>query len=51
MAKNDENLKAAEDFVRSVLEKNFKQTVDKDRLRDAAAKLCEALPEKQPEIA
>lgn len=45
MARNDENLKSAEDFVRQTLEKNFGQKVDKDRLREAAEKLCKAIPE------
>ena len=45
MAKTDQNLKAAEEFIRATLAKNFKQDVDQDRLRAAAKKLCEALPE------
>lgn len=48
MAKNDENLKTAEAFVQEVLRKNFGQNVDKDRLREAAEKLCEAIPEAVP---
>ena len=45
MAKTDENLKASEEFIRKVLEKNFKQTkFDAKLLRAAAAKLCEAVP-------
>ena len=48
MAKNDTNLKSAEDFVRETLRKNFGQNVDKDRLREAAEKLCDAIPEPMP---
>jgi len=48
MARNDENLKSAEDFVRETLERNFGQKVDKDRLRVAAEKLCKAIPEPIP---
>lgn len=44
MAKDENNLKSAEEFVRSVLSKNFGQTVDADRLRAAAEKLCDAIP-------
>lgn len=45
MAKTETNLKASEEFIRKVLADNFKQTVDRETLRGAAAKLCEALPE------
>jgi hypothetical protein len=45
MAKSEQNLKASEDFIRKVLEENFKQKVDKDSLRSAAEKLCGAIPE------
>ena len=51
MAKNDRNLKASEDFIREVLEKNFRQKVTGEALRAAAEKLCEALPERQKEAA
>ena len=44
MAKTEQNLRAAEDFVRTTLAKNFRQDVDRDRLRAAAEKLCEAIP-------
>ena len=47
MAKNDENLKSAEDFVRSVLSKNFGQSVDASKLREAAEKLCDAIPQRK----
>jgi hypothetical protein len=47
MAKTDDNLKASEIFIRDVLKKNFNQQVDPEKLRVAAEKLCEALPEKQ----
>ncbi len=47
MPKTDENLKASEEFIREVMRKNFNQQVDPDRLRSAAERLCEALPEKQ----
>lgn len=47
MAKDDKNLKSAEDFVRSVLAKNFGQSVDSDRLRAAAEKLCDAIPKQR----
>ena len=45
--KTEQNLKATEDFVLEVLSKNFGQmTVDRDRLREAAEKLCDAIPTK-----
>jgi hypothetical protein len=48
MAKTKENVKKAEEFVRRVLSKNFNQkTIDADRLRLAAEKLCEAIPDKK----
>jgi hypothetical protein len=47
VAKTEDNLKASEDFIRDVLAKNFNQTVDKDALRAAAERLCEALPERR----
>lgn len=45
MAKNEQNLKTAEEFVRTTLAKNFGQSVDADRLRSAAEKLVAAIPE------
>lgn len=47
MAKTEANLKATEDFVRRVLQKNFKQTLSADELRNAAQRLCEAIPTAQ----
>jgi hypothetical protein len=44
MAKNDQNLKASEDFIRQVLAKNFRQSVPADALRAAAEKLCASVP-------
>lgn len=49
MAKTEQNLKATEEFIRRVMEKNFRQKVDDDELRAAAEKLCEALPDRQKE--
>jgi hypothetical protein len=49
MAKTDHNLKASETFIREVLAKNFRQTVDADSLRAAAEKLCGAVPGRQCE--
>lgn len=51
MAKTEQNLKATEDFIRRVLEENFKQSVDAEALRGAAEKLCGALPERQRQAA
>lgn len=51
MAKTEQNLKASEDFIRKVLSDNFKQSVDAESLRNAATKLCEALPERQRQAA
>lgn len=48
MAKTENNLKATEDFVRRVLEKNFKQSLSGEDLRAAAERLCDALPSLQP---
>jgi hypothetical protein len=44
MPKTDKNLQATEQFIRSVLAQNFKQEVGAEALRDAATKLCAALP-------
>lgn len=45
MAKTEKNLKASEEFIRKVLAKNFKQKkFDAKLLREAATKLCEAVP-------
>lgn len=44
MAKTEQNLKATEEFIRRVLAENFKQSVDADALRNAAEKLCDAIP-------
>lgn len=49
MAKTEQNIKATEDFIRRVMEKNFRQKVDDDDLRAAAEKLCEALPSRRDE--
>jgi hypothetical protein len=51
MSKTEQNLKASEEFIRQVLQKNFRQKVNPDDLRAAAEKLCEALPERQKEAA
>lgn len=51
MAKSEQNLKASEQFIRTVLERNFGQSVPADALRNAAEKLCEALPERQRQAA
>lgn len=45
MPKTETNLKASEEFIRSVLRRHFQQAVDEDDLRAAAQKLCEAVPE------
>ena len=44
MAKTEENIRRNEDFIRGVLERNFKQSVKPDDLRAAAERLCEAMP-------
>ena len=44
MPKTETNIKANEDFIKSVLQKNFGQSVDSSVLRQAAIKLCEAFP-------
>lgn len=49
MAKSEQNLKASEEFIRAVLQKNFRQKIDPDALRAAAEKLCDALPEREKE--
>jgi hypothetical protein len=51
MAKTEDNIRASENFIREVLEKNFNQTIDSDELRVAAEKLCAAIPERQTEAA
>jgi hypothetical protein len=45
MTKTEQNLQAAENFIREVLAKNFNQKVDPSKLKAAAVKLCEAIPE------
>lgn len=47
MAKTEQNLKASEEFIRAVLQRNFKQKVPQEELRSAAEKLCEAVPERE----
>ena len=48
MAKTEENIKKTEAFVQSVLTKHFRQkNLDAERLRRAAEKLCEALPDRK----
>ena len=51
MSKTQENLKASEEFIRSVLLRNFNQKIDADQLRTAAEKLCEAVPGKKEKVA
>ena len=51
MGKTEQNLTSTERFIREVLEKHFKQKVDPETLREAAKKLCEALPERRREAA
>jgi len=45
MAKTEENIRKSEEFIKKVLEENFGQSVNADRLRVAAEKLCEAIPQ------
>jgi hypothetical protein len=45
MAKTEENIRKSEEFIRKVLQENFGQSVTADRLREAAEKLCEAIPQ------
>ena len=47
MAKNEQNIQASEDFIRTVLANNFKQDVPADALRKAAEALCDAIPAKR----
>lgn len=47
MARTEQNLKASEEFIRSVLAKNFRQEVKPEELRIAAEKLLEAIPEQR----
>lgn len=47
MARNEQNLQKTEEFIRSVLRKNFSQEVDPNHLREAAEKLCDAIPGKE----
>ena len=49
MAKTEDNLRASEEFIREVLAKNFNQSIEPDKLRQAAAKLCDAMPDRQRE--
>ncbi|MCZ4342718.1 hypothetical protein O4H52_13945 [Sphingomonadaceae bacterium G21617-S1] len=51
MAKTEDNIKLSENFIRSVLEKNFRQKVGSEDLRAAAEKLCAALPAREREAA
>jgi len=45
MAKTEENIRKSEEFIKKVLEDNFGQSVNADRLRTAAEKLCDAIPQ------
>jgi hypothetical protein len=48
MGRSKENLKMSEQFLRTVLRKNFKQTrINPKLLRKAAEELCDALPGKR----
>lgn len=51
MGKTQENLKASEEFIRTVLAKHFDQKVEPEQLKAAAKKLCDAVPGKQREAA
>ena len=51
MPKTEDNIKANEEFIRSVLQKNFGQTVSSDALRSAATKLCAAVPQQRDKAA
>lgn len=51
MAKTDQNLKKSEDFIRKVLEENFRQAVKSKDLRAAAEKLCDAMPSNKKAVA
>lgn len=44
MGKTDKNMKLAEDFIRLVLRKNFRQELKDEVAREAAAHLCDAVP-------
>lgn len=44
MARTDKNIKETQEFIRSVLERNFRQQVADDDLRAAAERLCDAIP-------
>ena len=52
MAKTEENVKKSEDFIKGVLETNFKQKVKPKALKRAAEKLCAAIPvdRKAPDV-
>ena len=51
MAKTEYNIKASEEFIRQVLADNFSQSVDAEALREAAEKLCGAIPEQRQQAA
>lgn len=51
MPKTETNLKKSEDFLRSVLQRNFRQQVAQDDLRAAAERLCEVIPEARQQAA
>lgn len=44
MAKSEKNLQAVEEFIRRVMERNFRQKVDPKELRMAAERLYDTLP-------
>jgi hypothetical protein len=50
MGKTQQNLAASEEFIRSVLMRNFNQKIDATELRAAAEKLCEAVPGKKEKV-
>lgn len=52
MKKTNQSLKkASEEFIRSVLEKNFHQKVQPDQLDQAAEKLSKAIPQLEKQAA
>lgn len=50
MANTEENIKASEEFIREVLDKNFNQKIDKEALRSAAERFCAGMPSFQTSL-
>lgn len=47
MAKNEKNIADSERFIREIYAKHFKREINEESLREAALRLCQAVPSKK----